>query len=227
MARSRRRPRFHWLALKIGVPLVYGLLRLLGATVRKRREGLWREFDAVCRRGEHCIAAFWHDDSFYMLYVSRLAPPEADIGEIRAMVSPGRDGDLMARFLDLAGMRPVRGSTTHGGGRALLGLIADLGERDWPVLAVDGSKRCRRFTAQSGVLLLAARTGLPVLPIAARAPRRWVLGRGDRVEIPYPFSRFSLVFGKPIHVPRDADSTVIECLRRELEEQLRQLKGID
>jgi hypothetical protein len=223
IARSLKRRVTYWLGYWVGVPLAYLLFRAIALTLRRRPEGAADRFDADVAAGRRCIAAFWHDDSFYLAKEMQRVRKH---GDVYIMASPGRDGALMARFLRMAGARVVPGSTTHGGGRALLRMKDAMTARDSAAIAVDGSRRCPRFTVQDGVLLLARRTALPVVPIAVRTRRRWIVGSKDRVEVPYPFSAMTVVYGEPLFVPSDADAPAIEALRRELEARLKTMKGL-
>ena len=74
--------------------------------------------------------------------------------------------------------------------------------------------------AGRGVLLLAKASGRPV--IAAAYASRWSfrLKTWDRLVVNLPFSRTAIVHGDAIHVPPDADETVIETLRVRLSSEL-------
>jgi hypothetical protein len=56
-----------------------------------------------------------------------------------------------------------------------------------------------------GVAALAARTGVPVVPLGIGATPAVTLRSWDRFQIPLPFARVVMVFGTPIDVPRDGD----------------------
>jgi lysophospholipid acyltransferase (LPLAT)-like uncharacterized protein len=66
------------------------------------------------------------------------------------------------------------------------------------------------------VAQLAARSGVPVLPCAARTSRRITLGTWDRMMVPLPFGRGALVCGPVITVPpegwRDALPDIDQAL---------------
>lgn len=229
MARSRFKRLGDWFALRLGVPAAYVAFRAIGATLRRGRGGASDQFVEAVAQGQRFIAAFWHDDSFHMALEWRSV--SRGKGFLYVMASPGRDGELMARFLEMTGARAIRGSTTHGGGRALVRLASAMGASDFAALAVDGSRRCARFVVQSGVLLLARRTGLAILPVAARSTHCVVFGshkpNSDRIEVPLPFSATRVLYGEPLRVPDEASESEIEKLRLDLEERLRRLKGLD
>lgn len=223
LAITLKRRLAHWVALHVGVPIAYVLHRLIGWTLRRSRQGYHDRFRVEVAAGRRFICAFWHDDSLHLALEMRSVLGD---GDLYIMSSPGRDGALMTRFLEMAGARVAKGSTTHRGGRALLEMIRAMTPRDFAAMAVDGSRRCPRFSVQQGVLLLAQRTGLPIVPIAARASRKWIVGSKDRIEIPFPWAKVTLIYGETLEVPADADAAALEVLRARLERQLREMKGV-
>ena len=85
---------------------------------------------------------------------------------------------------------------------------------------VPDGPRGPREELQPGVVVLAALTGAPVVPVgfAARPARR--LASWDRFMVPLPFARAAAVFGKPFAVAREADR---ETARADLERALREV----
>ena len=71
-----------------------------------------------------------------------------------------------------------------------------------------------------GLVWLASRSGLPVVPITAAADRAHVFRSWDRFRLPLPFARVVAACGVPIHVPRDLDGAGIEQWCRIVEDAL-------
>ena len=211
-----------WLTLRIGLPLGYALFRLFRLTWRHRRIERGGPFDVEPGWSKPCAVALFHGD---LLLVShefcRLRPRLR--GNVYLMASRSRDGEIIARLVRWVGGKTVRGSSSRGGGKALLEMVNALGPCDYAAIAVDGP-RGPRHEVKDGILLLAKRTGLPVVPMAGGAARKWIAGSWDRLEIPRPFSRTTMLFGQPLHVPRDADAATIAGLREQLGRRLRALK---
>ena len=84
---------------------------------------------------------------------------------------------------------------------------------------VDGP-RGPRHEAKTGAVLLAKKTGNPMLPFSVKCDRFWTIGSWDRLQIPKPFTRARFIVSAPIYVPRDADDDVIEQKRVELQTAL-------
>jgi hypothetical protein len=187
------------------------LIRAVGATLRFRVEG--REYwDEAARGGALPIYTFWHDRIFAGTYFFRGR-------RIVIMTSQSFDGEYIARFIQRLGYGAVRGSSTRGGVGALVEL-SRLVRRGCPAgFSIDGP-RGPRHVAKMGAVLLAKKTGQPVLPFGVNAERFWSLDSWDRMQIPVPFSRVRVSFAPPILVPPDADEAALARAREELQRAL-------
>jgi lysophospholipid acyltransferase (LPLAT)-like uncharacterized protein len=87
---------------------------------------------------------------------------------------------------------------------------------------VDGPRGPRR-EAKMGPVLLAKKTGDPMMPFSVQARRFWRLGSWDRMQIPRPFSRVAVIIALPIYVPADADDEMLDAKRDELQRSLEAL----
>ena len=189
-------------------PLV---IRAVGATLRFRVEGR-EHWDEAARGGGLPIYTFWHDRIFAGTYFFRGR-------RIVIMTSQSFDGEYIARFIQRMGFGAVRGSSTRGGVGALVEL-ARLVRRGCPAgFSIDGP-RGPRHVAKMGAVLLAKKTGQPVLPFGVNPERFWTLGSWDRRQIPKPFSRVRVRFAPPIRVAGDADAAALEAARGELQRAL-------
>lgn len=70
---------------------------------------------------------------------------------------------------------------------------------------------------QGGLMVMAKKSGQPIIPIGMSTNRRWLIKSWDRYMIPKPFSRGVMVFGEPIFVPSDATDDQVESLRQKAE----------
>ena len=99
---------------------------------------------------------------------------------------PGRA--VPGRFAASLGYRAVRGSSTRGGARALLGAVRELRAGGAVAFTPDGPRGPRR-ELKPGVVAAAQRGGGVIVPIHAEADRAWRLHSWDRFMIPKPFAR--------------------------------------
>jgi lysophospholipid acyltransferase (LPLAT)-like uncharacterized protein len=125
--------------------------------------------------------------------------------KIAVLTSKSFDGEYIARILEAYGYTPVRGSSTRGGARALLGMQKELESGNAVAFTADGPKG-PMYVAKSGPVLLARITGSPVLCFHIALESPWVLPKSwDRFMIPKPFSRAMVRISKLIYLPPDAD----------------------
>ena len=161
------------------------------------------------------IAAIWHSRILVFSYLYRHT-------HAAVLVSRSEDGEIIARILKSQGFDPVRGSTNRGGLRALAVLIKRVRRGQTAVIIPDGP-RGPRYRVQPGVITLAKKTGVPILPMAYSAAHRHVFTSWDRFLLPRPFTRCRVVYGKPVCVPENAEPKMQEESRMELETELRRI----
>ncbi len=135
------------------------------------------------------IFSLWHGQLLPLLWHHR------DEGVV-LLISEHRDGELIARAAESLGYALVRGSTTRGGGRALIAIIRELQAGREVAITPDGPKGPAGKYAP-GALIAAHRSGAVILPIAAVADRAWRLKSWDRFMIPKPFARVTVAYGNP------------------------------
>ena len=111
------------------------------------------------------------------------------------MASRSDDGEIIACFLGLWGFTAVRGSSSLGGGEALLEMTSLLkGTTRWAALTPDGPKGPAR-RCKPGLARLALALDAPVMPVGTSSTRPLFLRSWDRFLLPLPFSRCAVVFG--------------------------------
>jgi hypothetical protein len=116
-------------------------------------------------------------------------------------------------------MPAIRGSTTRGGARALIGMIRLLRAGEDVGITPDGPKG-PRLVVQQGCVIVASRSGAPIVPLAFECSSVKRLRSWDRFMIPRPFSRVIALAGEPIVVPPDLDETGIEEWTRRVQNAL-------
>jgi lysophospholipid acyltransferase (LPLAT)-like uncharacterized protein len=182
-------------------------IRLLRATVRLRYHG-----DEPIRdweRGEQrFILAFWHRHLLLMPYAYKGR-------RISVLVSQSGDGELIARTVARLGIDSSRGSSSRGGIAGMRSLLRKVAE-DWDIAFTPVGPKGPASEVQPGVILAAASTGLPIVPVAVAASRAKRLRSWDRFLVPLPFSTVHFVYGEPLSVERRGDlgQAAVELKRR-------------
>jgi lysophospholipid acyltransferase (LPLAT)-like uncharacterized protein len=107
------------------------------------------------------------------------------------MLSPSRDGRLLAAFLAHFGIDHVRASTSSRGMRGSRELIRRVAAGDIGVIAVDGPRGPCCVTAPGSVRVAAAAEATAFLAVTS-AERGIRFGSWDRAHLPGPFARVEL-----------------------------------
>lgn len=192
----------------------YLSIRLIGATMRFEIKGC-ENLDAVTAAGKLPILCIWHDRIFASTYYFRNRG-------IIVMSSHSFDSEYTARCIQRFGYGIVKGSSTRGGIGALVGMIRIMQQGLPTAFTVDGPKG-PRYEAKMGSVLLAKKTGNPIVPFTIESLRYRTIKSWDRLQIPMPFTPACVFIGKPIYVPADVDDDELENKRIELQQALDEL----
>jgi lysophospholipid acyltransferase (LPLAT)-like uncharacterized protein len=191
------------------------LVKALSATYRIRLYDPENE-QTVLDRHQSLVYVSWHQRFFPGITFFSSRQP------IAIMISQSRDGEMVARVVDILGWRSVRGSSTRGGVPALKQL-KDLAHAGYKIgHIVDGPKGPFGYV-KPGLLRIAQVAGKPVVPTITSAQKKWVFNSWDRFMVPKPFSRVIIRFGKAIDVPAALGGEAFEQKRVSIELRLKEL----
>ncbi len=186
--------------------LIYTVARTVFKTLRLDCENL----EAAAPTGKGAILVTWHGRS--------LIPANVFIRRgYWALISLSRDGEIQNNIFGRLGYQTIRGSTGRGGVRGALQMARKLKEGGVLTFTPDGP-RGPTHKVQPGVILMAEKSGAPIVPIGVSADRRWLAKSWDSYMIPKPFAHAFMLVGEPIYVPpktSEADRTEM-CTRIEL-----------
>lgn len=165
-----------------------GLLHVIGRTWRIRVVNP-QALAGLREAGLGFIFSLWHGHLLPLLWHHR--------GEgVLVLISEHRDGEMVARAASSLGYGLIRGSTTRGGGRALISLVRELEAGKEIAITPDGPRGPARKFAP-GALVAAQRSDSFILPVVINASRAWRLRSWDRFMIPKPFARITVAYGDP------------------------------
>jgi lysophospholipid acyltransferase (LPLAT)-like uncharacterized protein len=190
----------------------YFVIRVLLPTVRFAVS--WEEGSPKSFAERPCVYSFWHNCMIAAMYWCR------DLN-VRVMSSDSFDGEYTGRIMQKFGFVKVRGSSSKGAIRALLGMRRAL-EEGWTVaFTIDGPKG-PRYVAKPGPVTLSRSTGAPMVVFHIAIERAWILNTWDRAMIPKPFSRALIRVSRAIAVPPECDQ---ELYYRELQAALDRVRA--
>ncbi|HEX4486315.1 MAG TPA: lysophospholipid acyltransferase family protein [Terriglobales bacterium] len=158
------------------------------------------------------ILSFWHSCIFPATYVWRNL-------QIRVMSSDSFDGEYTGRIIRKFGFVKVRGSSSRGAVRALLGMKKAVEEGGTAAFTIDGPKG-PRFVAKPGPVLVAKATGAPMVAFHIALENPWVLNTWDRSMIPRPFSKALMRVSRGIQVPEDIQDSDRDAYHAKLQQAL-------
>lgn len=152
------------------------------------------------------IFASWHGMTMMMtgyLYTVRRIDPE----QYRMVVPDDDRGAILNEWAERMGAHTSTISMEEDSmvaARRLLELIREIKAGKRLYLNPDGPDGPSR-EPKSGVVFMARKAGVPIIPSAAYATPAYRIPRWDRYTVPFPFSRITVLFGEPMMVERKED----------------------
>lgn len=187
---------------------VYWFTSVLMRTLRVRQVIEWQ-----IEPGQPYIVAFWHGKHFLPVAVLK------DMHDTKrcTLVSPSRDGAMLAVYLEKQGYEVVRGSSRQGNIKALHKLIDKVRDGYSIGTGIDGPLG-PRHEVKPGLVYLSQKCQVPIVPVGSAYSKYWQFNRAwDRFELPKPFAKAGLVLGEPFMVGANDD---IESACQELAKRL-------
>ena len=189
----------------------YVLINLIGVTARFEVVD-WENHEKAEENGGLPIYVFWHDRIFLTTYWWRNR-------RIVVMTSRSFDGEYIARFIQRFGYGAVRGSSTRGGVGAVVEMARLMRAGCTTAFTIDGPKG-PPYVAKMGAVLLAKKSGQPIVPVTMALAKYWTAPSWDNFQIPKPFTRARVYVAPPIYVSGDADEQTLNAKRDELQNVL-------
>lgn len=200
-------PELNWRE-RLLVRVVQAWIVFTGWTVRLEWKGKENLF-ALQQQQQPFLLCAWHQDIYFSAWILR--------GQnLAALISSSKDGEYIHQVLRGFGFSAVRGSSTRGGLGAMKQMIKCL-KAPQPVAITPDGPLGPAFVVQEGIISLARKTGVPILPWRYEASSCWRLKSWDRHKIPRPFAAIQSVVGTPFEVPSDLSAEEIPEYCRKLE----------
>lgn len=150
---------------------------------------------------EPAIGAVWHNRLFILPLVLRrfLSHRRGS-----ALISASKDGEWIAKLVERAGFDVVRGSSSRRGVSAVIQMSEEIASGRDVVIAPDGP-RGPVYQLGPGIIFLAQKTKVPVVPVNMEYSGCWRVGRWDGFVLPHPFAKVRVIFG-PLHYVADTSN---------------------
>ena len=167
--------------------------------------------------GDRFVFALWHDEVFTF-------PFQRHDWKIFTIVSRSRDGEYLARLLQYTGVLALRGSSSRGGLAVLLRGAKIMQEKTMHACITIDGPRGPRHEVKNGALYLAHRANAYMVPMRAVYSSAKIFGSWDKFALPYPFSKVTLIYGKPYKIEaEDLTDDILAVERQRLKQALQDL----
>lgn len=191
---------------------IYRAVGLYGRTFRLKIENEAPWITHLNNGGKILLCA-WHQQFFSAIgYFKKYRGYDPHI-----MISPSKDGEIIANVAKQAGWHPIRGSSSRDGKKALHNLIYKLKETKLAAHIVDGP-RGPMGKVKAGTIRLAHMTDALIVPFYVFTERAWAFNSWDRFFIPKPSATVFLRFGDMVRFDTVHNSLDFESQRRHLEQ---------
>jgi len=197
------------------------LIRLWFGTVRVKilDQAIYDKYFLQTGEKMNMVAGSWHRHAIFLFYFFR------NLDNKLIMISQSTDGEITARVAKKFAYRPVRGSSSKGGSKALEEMIA-LMKSDSRFICgtpMDGPRGPAR-QLKKGLLVVAKETNAVFVPMACSGTKLITLSKAwDKTILPYPFSEMVVGFGVPQKIPVNQSPEEFERLRHDIELEMNEL----
>lgn len=152
-------------------------------------------------RKKQYLFAFWHGRQFLPAF--ELIFHHQSPGAV--LLSPSKDGDILAVWLRKLGYNVIRGSSRRNNVAALSHMVKGLQQGLSFGLGVDGPIG-PIYKVKPGMTYMAEKHQVEIIPIGSALSRKWVFSKAwDRYEIPKPFSKGVCYLGEPLLIEEGSD----------------------
>ncbi|WP_428027148.1 lysophospholipid acyltransferase family protein [Arcobacter sp.] len=142
------------------------------------------------------IVSFWHGELLMQPFNYQKLKPK---GKVSAMISEHKDGEAITKTVEYLGIYSIRGSSTRGGTKALIGAIKELKGGDDIAITPDGPKG-PRFSVADGIVAIHKKTDAKILAFNCKASKYWQFNSWDKFVIPKPFGVIDFYISEPFSV---------------------------
>lgn len=169
------------------------------------------------------IYAFWHNRILAITAAFLRVYPRGRRG-VLVLTSASKDGMWLGALAARLGMGSVRGSSSRRGATAMRELLERVAAGYDIAITPDGP-RGPRYEMGPGMVYLAQKTGISIVPIHAHFSRCWSLRTWDGFRIPKPFSRLEVTLASPERIAEEASEEEFQTARLRIQSLLRDGAG--
>jgi len=179
---------------KLGHYTLFQIVNVLCKSLRitfKKKETI----DKLENENQKFVLAFWHGSMLLPWYLQRYK-------NFAGLTSKSKDGDLLAKVLNLWRYNVVRGSSTEGG-EVALGILLDYAKNGCSIsITPDGPIGPYR-KMKAGAVIAAKKSGLPLVLVGVGFKSKRNLKSWDKFTVPKLFTKAKVVYSDPIRIDKN------------------------
>ena len=170
------------------------LLRAVLKFIYYTNKRVWILSDKI--KDEPAIYVFWHGNlTMQAFFKAKHIHKGAD----SMLNSHHKDGALMVNTMKHFGLGTIRGSSRHGGVKALIDAVKFVKGGGSMSITPDGPSGPLHSIA-NGVVVLSQKGDIPIITQHIVASKAWRLKTWDHLTIPKPFGTLTFISGDPFKV---------------------------
>lgn len=198
--------------------LIYAYARLVGWTTKWQKRKI-DEIYKVWEKEKSIILIIWHGRTLLPCHFWH----HKEKFPMSALVSPHRDGRLIASVLRRFGIKTIDGSSNENASGAALSLRRELQQGHSITIIPDGPKG-PNMKLKGSVLYFAQKSGKPIVGMTYSVKGAKLFSKSwDRMLIPPLFSRGIVALTDPFYIPESLSPEQLERERLKIEENLTNL----
>jgi lysophospholipid acyltransferase (LPLAT)-like uncharacterized protein len=160
------------------------------------------------------IYVFWHGRILMMPCV--WSSPRS----MYVLVSPHNDGAISNGTLKNLGFNTIRGTSSNASSLNALRHILKVLKKGENIAITPDGPRGPKEKIHSKVVEIAKAVGVPIIPMSFSSKRYRILNTWDSFFFALPFSRGTIIFDRPLHIPSDASAADVQHFETHLVERL-------
>ena len=142
--------------------------------------------------------AIWHNKLVYSIYIL------GGYKNIFALISPHSDGKLISKIVRMFRHKIIEGSTNKNSNAAVKEIIKKVTHGGKIVVTPDGP-RGPVYKNGSTITRIASKYHKKVFPVSCYPSKYFQLNSWDKMLIPKPFSKITVIIGEPLILSGDAE----------------------
>ncbi len=198
--------------------VIYCYALLVGITTRWKKINIEQTYKLWAKE-KAVILIIWHGRTLLPCYFWK----NKKQFPMSALVSPHRDGRVIAAVLKCFGIKVIDGSTNENAREAALGLMREIQQGSSITIIPDGPKGPNMKLTPSA-LYYAQKSGLPIIGMTYSIKgAKLVTKSWDQMLLPPLFSKGTVATTKPFYINKDITAEEFEKTRLQIETALTEL----